>query len=137
MAAARFVGHEQDARPGATQAERHLALAEDRHQRAADRADAQRRERNDDELEAVGKLIRHALAAADAERKQKSRGALDAVEQLLPRQRGVAPVTRLDDGELARHLVCVFSQKLVKPQARGSIRLEHLAVGFRAGAPPV
>ncbi len=108
MAAACFVGHEEYARPGATQAERHLALAEDRHQGTADRADAQRRERYDHELEAVGKLIRHALAAPHSERKKKGCGALDPVEQLVPRQRGVAPITRLDDGELARHLVCVF-----------------------------
>ena len=44
----------------------------------------------DDELEAVGKLICHALAGPHVEHQQQRSRAFDPVEQLLPRQRHVA-----------------------------------------------
>ncbi len=83
VAATRFVGDEQNARARAPQAEGDLALAEDRHQRTADRSDAQRRERDDDELDAVGQLKRDALAGADAQLQQQHCRAVDAVAQLV------------------------------------------------------
>ncbi len=82
VATARFVGHDEHARARAAQTEGDFSFAEDRHERTADRADAQRRERHDDELEAVRKLVRDALPGANAEIEQQRRRSLDAVEQL-------------------------------------------------------
>ena len=137
MAPARFIGYEEHARGRAAQAERDLALAEDRHQRAADSAHAQYRERDDNELQRIRQLIGYRLAGMHAETEQERRRALHAVAEFLPRQRRIAAVARLDDGEVERHLSRVPSQKLVERELRGLIGLEHRPVGLGREAPAV
>jgi hypothetical protein len=70
VAAAEPVGHEQDARAGLGEHEPELALAEHRHQRHADRPDAQRRERHRQELQAVRQLVCDGLARLHTECEQ-------------------------------------------------------------------
>src|SRR5580700_1803299 len=67
VTAARLVWHDEHARSRTPKAERDLAFAEDRHERAADGTDAQRCERDGDELDAVRKLIGNVFAGANAE----------------------------------------------------------------------
>ena len=131
ISAACFVGYDENARARAAQAERELALAENRHQRAADRADAQRGKRDDDELDAVRKLIRNAFARPHAEIEQQRRHALDSIEQLLPRHAHVGAVASLDDGELGGPLASLQAKQLVERQFGRAIRLEHRPVECR------
>ena len=98
IAAARFIGNEENARSGTPQTEGDFAFAEDRHQGTADGADGQRRKGNDDELEGVGQLVRDSFAGSHAQTQQKRRGAFDSLEQLLPRESDVASLTGFDDG---------------------------------------
>ena len=131
LASARFVRNEEDARAGAAQTEDHLALAEDWHEGTADCADAQRRERYDDELQRVQQLERDALTGLYPQAEQQHRGAVDLVQQLLPRQRRVAPFSRLDDRQFEWRPARLPDEKLIQRELRGAIGLEHRRGGFR------
>ena len=105
IAAAERVRDEQDTSVALAQHELELALAEDRHERLAHGAGAQRAQRDGHELEAVRELECHRLALEDGEPEQRRRDPGRLVLQSSPSQfanRSVRP--DLDDRSLARSL---------------------------------
>ena len=67
------VDHHEHLRAGALQREGHLALPEDRHDRADHRADPHRGQRGDDEFPAVGQLHGDPIAGFDAQAEEHRR----------------------------------------------------------------
>ena len=104
VAPAEALGHDEHARLRAAQRVGHLAAPEDRHERAAHGADAQRRDRQHDELAPVRQLVGDRLARLHAEAQQQRRRPVGGLVQRAPAPRARPVGADVDDRRLRRAL---------------------------------
>ena len=112
VAPAEALGHDEHARLRAAQRVGHLAAPEDRHERAAHGADAQRRDRQHDELAPVRQLVGDRLARLHAEAQQQRRRPVGGLVQRAPAPRARPVGADVDDRRLRRALACPAAHPL-------------------------